>query len=116
MQNKVIEIVSNAINEFNEININKIDYDGVDTVLMGNGSKLDSLGLVSLLITIEQHITDEFEKDITIADEKAMSLHIGWHKSSRRATGEVDDAHDCWHTPSSQHGTTLSSAHTKFRA
>ncbi len=73
MQNKVIEIVSNAINEFNEININKIDYDGVDTVLMGNGSKLDSLGLVSLLITIEQHITDEFEKDITIADEKAMS-------------------------------------------
>ena len=43
------------------------------TVLFGKNGKLDSLGLVSLIIIIEQNIEDEFDVSITIADEKAMS-------------------------------------------
>ena len=42
-------------------------------VLYGKDGKLDSLGLVSLLVIIEQNIEDEFDVSITIADEKAMS-------------------------------------------
>ena len=43
------------------------------TVLFGKDGKLDSLGLVSFLVTIEQNIEDEFDVSITIADERAMS-------------------------------------------
>ena len=43
------------------------------TVLFGKDGKLDSLGLVTLLVIIEQNIEDEFDVSITIADEKAMS-------------------------------------------
>lgn len=35
---------------------------------------MDSLGLVTLLVSIEQKIEDEMGINITIADEKAMSL------------------------------------------
>ena len=43
------------------------------TVLFGKDGKLDSLGLVTLLVIIEQNIEDEFDVSITIADERAMS-------------------------------------------
>ena len=44
-----------------------------EAVLFGSGGNLDSLGLVSLLVIIEQNIEEEFDTNITIADEKAMS-------------------------------------------
>ena len=34
---------------------------------------MDSLGLVNLLVIIEQNIEDEFDVSVAIADEKAMS-------------------------------------------
>ncbi len=43
------------------------------TALYGRNGKLDSLGLVNLLVVIEQNIEDEFDVSITIADERAMS-------------------------------------------
>lgn len=43
------------------------------TVLFGRDGKLDSLGLVNLLVIIEQNIEDELDVSITIADERAMS-------------------------------------------
>jgi len=43
------------------------------TVLFGKDGKLDSLGLVNLLIIIEQNIEDEFDVSFIIADERAMS-------------------------------------------
>ena len=45
-----------------------------DTPILGKGSSLDSLGLVTLLVNIEQKIEDTMNINITIADEKAMSL------------------------------------------
>ena len=39
----------------------------------GGESNLDSLGLVSLIVGLEQNIEDELEKTISLADEKAMS-------------------------------------------
>ena len=73
MKQKIIKIISNSIEELNENNGDLITFKGPGTILMGNESKLDSLGLVSLLITVEQYIEDEFDKNITIADERAMS-------------------------------------------
>lgn len=45
-----------------------------DTILFGNRGELDSLGLVTLIILVEEQIADELGVEVTIADEKAMSL------------------------------------------
>ena len=45
-----------------------------NTEIFGGDSKLDSLGLVTFLVSLEQKIEDAYEIEITIADEKAMSL------------------------------------------
>ena len=74
-QRKTIEnIIINAVKEINERlpkeqQISKTSK----TVLFGKSGQLDSLGLVNLLVIIEQNIEDEFDVSITIADEKAMS-------------------------------------------
>ena len=44
-----------------------------DTQLFGRGSKLDSLGLVNLIVLVEEKAADTFGKSVTIADERAMS-------------------------------------------
>ena len=45
-----------------------------DTPIFGTKGNLDSLGLVSFLVNLEQNIEDKYGIPITIADEKAMSL------------------------------------------
>jgi acyl carrier protein len=44
-----------------------------DTVLLGEGGAVDSLGLVRLVMAIEQKIEDEFGVPVSLTDEKAMS-------------------------------------------
>src|SRR5512146_854564 len=44
-----------------------------DTKLYGLGGSLDSLSLVLLISDIEEKVSDKLEKNITLADEKAMS-------------------------------------------
>ena len=45
-----------------------------NTEIFGGGSNLDSLGLINFLVSVEQKIEDTYGMEITIADEKAMSL------------------------------------------
>jgi acyl carrier protein len=49
--------------------------DSIDesTNLIGRQSVLDSLGLVNLLVDLEQKIEEKYECLITLADERAMS-------------------------------------------
>lgn len=44
-----------------------------NTKLYGGNGALDSLSLVSFIADLEEKISDEFDKDIVLADEKAMS-------------------------------------------
>jgi len=43
------------------------------TILMGNGSLLDSLGVVSFIVAVEGRIVEETGQALTLASEKAMS-------------------------------------------
>tara|TARA_Y100001980_G_C14434272_1_gene222018 strand:- start:402 stop:686 length:285 start_codon:yes stop_codon:yes gene_type:complete len=58
-----------------------------DTEIFGGNSKLDSLGLVTFLVSLEQKIEDAYGIQITIADEKAMSLT----NSPFRTVGSLND-------------------------
>lgn len=44
-----------------------------ETKLFGQQGLFDSLGLVSLVVAVEQAIADKFGSNISLADEKAMS-------------------------------------------
>ena len=44
-----------------------------DTRLLGAGSILDSLGLVTLIVALEQAIQEELNVAVSLADEKALS-------------------------------------------
>lgn len=76
MNNKkeVMEIVSDAVSETNELlPENESIANSPDTVLFGRTGKLDSLGLVSFIVTTERLIEEKFGRSITLANEKALS-------------------------------------------
>ncbi len=71
---KVLGSIYEAVDEANQVAEDGARLDkSPETVLFGRASKLDSLGLVTLIVGIEQKIHENFNADITIADEKAFS-------------------------------------------
>jgi acyl carrier protein len=44
-----------------------------DTVLFGKSGVFDSMGLVNLIVAVEQRIQDKFDKALALADENALS-------------------------------------------
>ena len=74
---KIKSIETVIINSIKELNNNLSKDNKLElskkTILFGKDGKLDSLGLVNLLVIMEQNIEDEFDVSITIADERAMS-------------------------------------------
>ena len=74
MKKKILETIYDSIDELNEQLSNEQQLTkSTKTVLFGNNGQLDSLGLVNLLVIMEQNIEEEFDVSITIADERAMS-------------------------------------------
>lgn len=45
----------------------------LDSKLFGGGGPLDSMALVALIVELEEFIEDEYDVNVTLADEKAMS-------------------------------------------
>ena len=70
----VIDSIYTAIDEFNMVAEEPRRLEkSPDTILFGEEGRLDSLGLVSLIMEIEGQIQADFETTITLADERAMS-------------------------------------------
>ena len=74
MKNKVIKTIIVTINEYND-GLSKNDQISSDlsSSIYGGSSNLDSMGLVSFIVGLEQNIEDKFDQSISLADEKAMS-------------------------------------------
>ena len=71
--NSILAKVYDAVDLINNQNEGLIIGKSPKTVLFGNGGILDSLGLVNLIIAIEQNIEDEYGISLALADERAMS-------------------------------------------
>ena len=71
---KIIQAIFDAIDELNDqFQKEQRLAKATDTVLFGETGKLDSLGLVNLIIATEQRLEEIFNVSLTLADEKAMS-------------------------------------------
>ncbi len=58
-----------------------------ETRLIGQNAILDSLGLVSLIVEVEQHVADDLGVTLILADERAMSQK----RSPFRSIGSLAD-------------------------
>ena len=67
-------IIIEAIHELNQtLDIPVNIESGIDSPIYGKNGILDSISLVSLIVSIEQKIEDHFGVSIILANEKAMS-------------------------------------------
>jgi acyl carrier protein len=76
-QDEVATIVIETLIENNsEIKSPLLESPSFDTVLFWKDGNLDSLELVKLISDLEERVYLKFGKQITLADEKAMSQRI----------------------------------------
>lgn len=82
MKEKIIKIIIDSINDFNEdlTDDEKISTE-LDSNIYGGNSSLDSMGLVSFIVNLEQFLEDELNKSLSLADEKAMSRKSNPYKN-----------------------------------
>ncbi|AJQ26093.1 hypothetical protein [Pelosinus fermentans] len=74
MEQKIIGIILHEVSELNEQLDHKVAIEnGENAGLYGLTGVLDSLGLVTLIVAVEQAIEDELGLAISLADERAMS-------------------------------------------
>ncbi len=74
MTERVLQVLYRAVDRMNEQLPKDRPLDkSTQTVLFGKNGRLDSLGLVSFIVEVEQELEDEFGVGITLADERAMS-------------------------------------------
>jgi acyl carrier protein len=60
---------------------------GLDTPLLGRGAVLDSMGLVTLIVDLEQRLEEDKDVYVVLADERAMSQR----RSPFRTVGTLTD-------------------------
>ena len=88
MNDRIKIVIMNSIEEINRQLENEHQLEkSTNTVLFGEDGKLDSLGLINLVVAVEQNIEDEFDVTITLADERAMSQE----NSPFRTVGSLAD-------------------------
>jgi acyl carrier protein len=74
MKERIEKIVFNVIkNNTEDLNIGSINY---DTLLLSEGSVIDSMTIVSIIVDLESELVDVFQKEISLSDDKAMSRKI----------------------------------------
>jgi acyl carrier protein len=77
VREKIKMIVYEAINELNQdLPVEKQLEQGLDTPLFGKSGKIDSLGLVRFIVSIEEKIEEILGHSIMLADEKAFAQKV----------------------------------------
>lgn len=71
---EILKALQNAVAEINlSLPADRQISSDPDAVLFGDGSALDSVGLVNVVMAAEQHLADQSGTDIVLASEAAMS-------------------------------------------
>ena len=82
----ILAIVSESIEYLNDVNDSSIEADENEP-LIGRDSELDSIDFVSMVVDIEQRLSDDHGVSISITSERAMSQH----ESPFRTVGTLVD-------------------------
>lgn len=70
----VMQLIFSAIDELNrQLAADQRLEQSADTALFGESGKLDSLGLINLIVGVEENVAEAFDVAINLADESALS-------------------------------------------
>ncbi|QNM91534.1 hypothetical protein [Aliarcobacter cryaerophilus] len=89
MKQEIEKIIIEVLQELNEELDNKNISPSSDTKLYGINGTLDSLGLVSFITDLEERISDKFNMNIVLADEKAMSQRTSPFRDVKSLTNYI---------------------------
>ena len=79
---KIVAAIYSAVDWINgELPPDRQLIKAAETRLLGSQSILDSLHLVSLIVTIEREVEDAFGVALTLADERALSMNASPFRS-----------------------------------
>jgi D-alanine--poly(phosphoribitol) ligase subunit 2 len=82
MQQDITTLIVNCVRELgSEQDLALPDNLDAETTLFGQNGLLDSLGLVSLVVNVEQAVEDAYGMSISLTDEKAMSQRNSPYRS-----------------------------------
>ncbi|HNP62634.1 MAG TPA: hypothetical protein PKH39_01800 [Woeseiaceae bacterium] len=95
MQQEIVELIIKTAKELGDEELSLSQELNADTQLFGKDGVLDSMGLVTLIIAVEQAIEDRYEVSVALADEKALSQARSPYRSVTRlaeyAAGQMQD-------------------------
>ena len=75
MKENIEQMIYSSLDEvLSELNLKNEFKKEIKTELYSGNGLLDSLGLVTFLVSLEQKINDTYNTNITIASDKAMSM------------------------------------------
>jgi D-alanine--poly(phosphoribitol) ligase subunit 2 len=85
---RILQAVCEAVDEMNEtLSPGERLEKSEAAPLFGREGRLDSLGLVNLVVAVEEKIRDAFSAEISLTDERAMS----YRSSPFRSLGAMTD-------------------------
>ena len=92
LRSEIAEIILAALREVKE-QMGKNGHFEVSskTRLYGRGSDLDSLGLVQLVVDVEEKVGERFGVPVTLTDERAMSQEHSPFRTTESLTDYVTD-------------------------
>lgn len=74
MKEKIEEIVFEVLKiNTEDLDIGEINF---NTLLLSEGSVIDSMTIVSIVVDLESKLSEAFEREISLSDEKAMSREL----------------------------------------
>lgn len=73
MKDEMVLVVIEMTKEMLEAEGLSVDEIDEQTRLYGDGGLFDSMGIVSLIVAVEQEIQDRYGRSVALADERALS-------------------------------------------
>lgn len=73
MSQRIIRVILASLKQTRRRLKHPVEASSAETVLYGPGSTLDSMGLVTLLVDIEQRVEETLGRPVSLMDEQALS-------------------------------------------
>jgi acyl carrier protein len=92
MQDRLLALIATVVDELNERRSEKIPTENLlGVVLYGDTGMFDSMHLVNFLVLVEEALEDEFDVEISLTSEKAVSRRVSPFSSVRRLIGFIEE-------------------------
>ena len=92
MQAQLLTLIANVVEELNERRSEKIPTGNLLEVgLYGDAGVFDSMHLVNFLVLVEESLEDEFDVEISLTSEKAVSRRVSPFSSVSRLIEFIEE-------------------------